>query len=287
LSSAEQARSHHTKVAIGDVLRAHDDLSRRDFELYVKGSYLNETTIPFDSDVDICAELTEFFAYTLPAGVPIASWKDLGIEPPRLSTYTSAQFKKDVETALVHAYGREAVIRGPAAIRVTASDAVLAADVVPCVEFRKYYLDPSGTLGYHQGIRITPDQGEAFENYPRQHHVHGVARDRRTGHRFKKVVRILKRMENELAADGLVKPVPSFLIECLVYNVADACFGHETHVDDVRSVLSACQEATVREEFCSGWLECNEIQPLFRPRDQAMRIRAQEFARAGLRYLEQ
>lgn len=54
----------------------------------------------------------------------------------------------------------------------------------------------------------------------------GVKRRRDTKLRFKKNVRMLKRLRNEMAEDGnnAAARVPSFLIECLVHAVEDDWF---------------------------------------------------------------
>ena len=53
-----------------------------------------------------------------------------------------------------------------------------------------------------------------------------------TGRRFKAVVRILKRLRNEMVDNGhkVAGPIPSYLIECLIWNVPNEGFGHDTSV---------------------------------------------------------
>jgi len=53
------------------------------------------------------------------------------------------------------------------------------------------------------------------------------------------MVRALKRLENELVKEGLLEEeLPSFLMECLVYNVPNDKFNHKTYVADMRAVLA-------------------------------------------------
>jgi hypothetical protein len=56
-----------------------------------------------------------------------------------------------------------------------------------------------------------------------------VAKNNATGGRFKRIVRVLKRLRNEMADHDVAaaKPIASYLIECFVWNVPNEGFGHE------------------------------------------------------------
>jgi len=121
-----------------------------------------------------------------------------------------------------------------------------------------------GNLKYHQGTRIYPDSGNHIHNWPRQQYDNGVAKNNATGRRFKRMVRALKRLENELCTQGLLDDeLPSFLMECLVYNVPNDCFNQRTYVADMRAVLATIFNATRNKADCSEWLEVNERKYLF------------------------
>ena len=141
-----------------------------------------------------------------------------------------------MEAALVEAFGRGAVTRGNIAIRIRENQTILPADVVPCFEYHLIHgRTPSGRALYRQGHRVYPDNGSPVENYPQQQYENGVAKNTQTGHRYKHLVRILKNLENEIVEQGLLKDVPSYLIECLVFNVRDEAFGHATYMADTES----------------------------------------------------
>ena len=57
--------------------------------------------------------------------------------------------------------------------------------------------------------------------------INGFAKNSATRRNFKSVVRILKRLRNEMEDDGIVtaQPIPSYLIECLTWNVPDDKFS--------------------------------------------------------------
>jgi hypothetical protein len=65
-----------------------------------------------------------------------------------------------------------------------------------------------------------------------------VAKNNQTGYRYKHLVRILKRLENELVDHGLVGKLPSYLLECLVFNVPPDAFGYPNYTDDLRAAYN-------------------------------------------------
>ena len=67
--------------------------------------------------------------------------------------------------------------------------------------------------------------------------------------------------ENGVAA---ATSIPSYLIECLVWNVPNNSFGHTNYLDDIRSVLAHTFNSTMTQEKCNEWGEVNEIKYLFR-----------------------
>ena len=71
-----------------------------------------------------------------------------------------------------------------------------------------------------------PDSGSRIINWPEQTYNNGVERNTATGRKYKRVIRILKRLRDRMQDDGIAiaKKTPSFLIECLVWN-ADVDFG--------------------------------------------------------------
>lgn len=69
-----------------------------------------------------------------------------------------------------------------------------------------------------------------------------------------------------MADHGLVeaKPIQSYLIECLVWNAPNSCFGHSRYYDDVRAVIISVWNNTRTDEACHEWGEVNEMKYLFR-----------------------
>src|SRR5207248_11003521 len=128
---------------------------------------------------------------------------------------------------------------------------------VPCFEYRRHQ---------ENGLRLV---GTAFLtsgntriiNWPDQNYENGVAKNDATSRRFQAVVRILKRLRNAMDENNVTaaKPVPSFLIECLVWNVPNLGFGHDTYTADVRWALAYLFNNTIKSEDCLEWGEINEL----------------------------
>jgi hypothetical protein len=126
-------------------------------------------------------------------------------------------------------------------------------------------------------------------NFPDQHLENGRAFHEGTQRRFKKVVRILKRMRNHMASNpslaahirAPLAQIPSFLIESLVYNCRSDCFGHPEIYDDVVSVLAHLQKGlatSAADDLLAtppyqAWREVNAIKLLFGFTKQLRRVK--------------
>jgi hypothetical protein len=129
------------------------------------------------------------------------------------------------------------------------------------------------------GTSFLPDAGHRVINWPEQNYANGVAKNERTGRQFKAMVRILKRLRGEMDDAGYqsAKSVSSYLVECLVWNVPDAGFGHSALRADLRYVLAHLFNETRVEESCKEWGEVNELKYLFRPSQPWTRQAANKF----------
>jgi len=216
--------------------------------------------------------------FDLPDGM---TREQFGIGDP--GGYSYEAFKNDVHDALRSGFGGSAVSRGNKAFDIHENTYRVDADVIAAFEYRRYDRDCS----YDQGTRSFTDDGGVLTNWPQQNYDNGVRRNEETGRRFKSVVRILKRLRNEMADAGLAsaKPIPSFLIECLVWNVPNDGFGHDAYLDDVRYVIAHLWNETRSSETCREWGEINELKYLFRTEQPWTREQARTFLGAAWDYL--
>lgn len=265
-SDHEDDKRTRTEDEIKAALRASSLLKSVGYKVYAKGSYANNTNVRLDYDVDIAVECTDFYYYGQTGTA--ADAKQAAVKAKIRAYkggYTPTQFKNDVEHALVDCYGRNAIKRGNMALRVREKKTTLPADVVPCFEYHDIYdVDFWGNIKYLQGTRIYPETGSHIHNWPTQQYDNGVSKNDATGRRYKRMVRALKRVENELFKKGRIeKELPSFLMECLVYNVPNDRFNHNTYVSDMREVLAAIFNQTLKYDTCSEWREVNGLKDLF------------------------
>ena len=87
---------------------------------------------------------------------------------------------------------------------------------------KNYYLINSRNADkYIEGIRFISNSGITVSNYPKDHIANGIQKNNATNYGYKKLVRIFKRLRNEMVDAGLAdgEKITSFLIECLVWNV--------------------------------------------------------------------
>ena len=265
-SEHEDAKRDKTEGEIKQALSASSRLKSVRYRVYVKGSYANNTNVRLDFDVDIAVECTEFCYHEVSAS---ATDKKAAIDAkfsPYGKDYGLVSFKADIEAALVDYYGRNAISRGNLALRVREQKTTLPADVVPCCGFDLVTdIDSRGNLSSIHGTRLRPDKGSDVTNWPQQQLENGVSKNKATNHRYKYMVRALKRLENQLVTDGkLTEKLPSFLLECLVYNVPDDQFNHNKYVGEMRAVLASIFNATRARDKCSNWIEVNGRKYLFR-----------------------
>jgi hypothetical protein len=253
----EQTKCDNAVTAIRKAIDASAALAKRNIRVFAQGSYCNRTNVRQDSDVDVCVLCSDSFFYDLPAG---KTNSDFAFSTPAAYGYT--QFKNDVGAALTSYFGNGHVVRGDKAFDIHENTYRIAADAVPCFEFRRYSDD--GT--WLEGVAFDPDKGTRIQNWPQQNYDNGVAKNSTTGQRFKDVVRILKRLRYKMNDENVAAaaPIPSFLIECLVWNVPNETFALGTYTAVVRESLVHLFNNTMKYEDCKEWGEINELKYLFR-----------------------
>jgi len=280
-SQTERDKCENAERAVRKAIAASDSLAEHSISVFAQGSYANRTNVRKNSDVDICVLCDDVCYSELLNGLTDNA---VGLSP---ASYTYAQFKKDVEDALRDYFGTSAVTRGNKAFDVHANTYRIDADVVPCFEHRRFFRDADQSIGEVHGTELHPDFGGKIINWPRQNYANGVAKNSRTGKRFKSVVRILKRLRNEMVDKGIsaAEPACSFLNECLAWNVPDEGFGHFEYVGDVRYAIAHLWNNTRTDELCADWGEVNEMKYLFRAAQPWTRRQVNEYLQAAWDYV--
>ncbi len=258
----EQERCENAERMVRDAICVHPAFKNRNMRVFLQGSYRNRTNVRMDSDIDVCVQCLDTVYFTFDHA-PGLTMEALGFSP---STYHFAELKQDVEDALVARFGRRYVDPGNKAFNISENTYRVTADVVPTFEHRAYFRDNLGNVSYASGTVLEDNcTGRLIYNWPDQHHRNGIRKREETSRQFKKKVRILKNLCNEMVEAGLpnAAKMASFLLECLVYNCSFNAFNQPTHYDDIRAVILESWNATRSDQTAATMLEVNELKYLF------------------------
>lgn len=257
-SATESQKADNAVRMIREAIQAHQPLQKRSLKVFAQGSYRNRTNVRQDSDVDVCVLCTDTFYYDTDH-VPQLTRELLNISP---ATYDFTEFKSDVHNALIARFGAAGVSRGSKAFDLHENTYRIAADVVPCFQYRLY----TGVNQYIEGTTLKSDSsGQTIQNYPDHHYENGVRKHTTTNRQFKKKARILKRLRHHLVANGVPigSTTSSFLVECLAYNCGEASFlGHSAYAR-TKQVLLDIWEQLEAESAQRKMMEVNNVKYLF------------------------
>jgi hypothetical protein len=283
--TTEQTKCENAERVVREALRADSFLKTLDPapRVFVQGSYKAHTNVRADSDVDICILLPDTYFWNIHFS-DITENEVPGIRPAPLSF---EDFRSAVETALVNRFGRKGVTRGNKAFDVHANTYRLDADVVAAFEHRRYLKRrPDGVIPYELGIEFRTDSGARIINWPDQTYANGVAKNNRTARMYKRAIRIVKRLRNQMQVENVAaaKDIGSFLIESLVWNVPDEGFAYDTYSSVIRYVLAHSFNGTIEDSRCEEWGEVNELKYIFKG-SPGLRDRTHRFLSAAWDYL--
>ena len=245
-----------------------------DVSIFLQGSYRNRTNVKQDSDVDIVV-LHEGYYFSDVGGLSepdkTAYWKDfVG------SDYTFSQFKSDIHNLLVNTFGT-AVTRKNKCIRVDGNNYRVNADVVPCFVHKRFRSLNSVEA---EGIELVGDDGVHIHSFPKQHYDNGVSKNDATSKMYKPVVRILKNVRNELADQGIItlEKMPSFFLECLVWNVLpNTHFQKNTYTNATRAVVATVWNEMREAEKANNYAEVSDLKWLFKGSPNRTHQQAKDF----------
>jgi hypothetical protein len=254
----EQEKCDNSESAIKKAILAHSRLSGMDISVFAQGSYHARTNIRLNSDVDVCVRLNSVSFCDYPPG---KTNKDYNLES---SEFEFSDYKGLIQEALIDRFGAGSVKRGNKAFDVHANTYRVDADVVPTFNHRRYNSD--GSNNYISGVAFKTDDGVLIKNWPEQTYQNGVEKNNLTSRRYKKIIRILKNLRQKMQENNISEAydIPSFLIECLVWNVPNEGFNHDFYTTDVRNILAHIFNKTLDENQCFEWVEVNELKYLFR-----------------------
>ncbi len=278
-SDTEHIKAENAERLVSTAIRDSDRLQHRNIKIFTQGSYRNRVNVRRDSDVDIgviC--FNSYFSDYTDDNVKGQVQK---FETP--ARYTYSEFKNELHQTLIDYFGHRSITRGDKAFQVDANTYRVNADVATFFEHRRYY----SATNYYSGVEMQADEGKRIVNWPEQHYKSGVLKNKRTRKRFKRCVRILKTLRNEMSDNGIfaANVVPSFLIECLVWNASNSSFDNRSCKSMMRAVLANLYNDTRTDDKCREWTEVSELKYLFRYTQPWTRENANAFISAAWNYI--
>jgi hypothetical protein len=253
--------SEETKLSermVREAISEDEKLKSKLTETFGQGSYANNTNVRLNSDIDINVKYTGGFYFGLPEG---KERSDFGLNSS--SNYSYAEFKDDVEKALINGFDSDSVERNDKCITIRGNTYRVETDVVPTWEYRKYNNDGS----YVIGVKFCSDSSKWIVNYPKQHIENGKNKNSKTYRRFKKLTRLHRKLRYKMIEDGenVSVNITSFLLECLVWNVPNRIINdYETWTERLKNSIVYLYNNTKEEDLCKEWGEVSELLYLFR-----------------------
>lgn len=244
-SNSEEQQIERAAAMVRTALSGSSWLTTEGVTIAPQGSYLNNTNVRLEADMDLRA-VHPLIKIEYAAGVVVDCAQAVhGIpQSGRYFEHVIEDMRREISASLIEKFGAHQIdVSGNKAIRLQKLPGSRAdLDVVPA--FRHYWMwwdTQNSRYMYNEGISILSRNGTWTNNFPQQHYANGIAKRTRTAHRFKRNTRILKHLRDELVQDRVLRgnQVPSFLIESLTYAVEDAYFLQEQddRYDRARRIL--------------------------------------------------
>ncbi len=270
-SETEETKCQNAVNQITEAIRARFG---SDVSIFLQGSYKNRTNVRLDSDVDIVVRHDGFYfpeVGSLSEADKTRYWSGF-----KTSDYTFSNFKDDIQNVLNGKFGAASVERKNKCVKVKGNTQRVDADVVPCFVHRRFR---SVTEIEAEGIELRTDGGDRIYSFPEQHYDNGVTKNNNTGKMYKPIVRILKNVRNELIDNNTIRleAMPSFFLECLVWNVSDPLFRKSTYLDATRAVVATVWNEMGEPEKANSYAEVCDLRWLFRGSPQRTFQQARDF----------
>tara|TARA_R100001143_G_C3361001_1_gene135705 strand:- start:10980 stop:11846 length:867 start_codon:yes stop_codon:yes gene_type:complete len=184
------------------------------YDVYLQGSYKNNTNIYSESDVDVVVELTSTFYNNL-------SQEQQAFLGLRSAYYGFIEFKNDVIRCLSEYYGKQDINPDNKVVKLAPNSGRRPADILICCTYREYYRVESNA--YHDGVYFrTSRTHQNCYSFPKKHYENTVGKNQDCNGNFKSMVRIFKNVNRTLVNRGdiIAKTAPSYFIECLLGNIS-------------------------------------------------------------------
>lgn len=282
-SDNEVTQQERAVRMVTEAIEACLSLKGVDRNIYAKGSYANNTNVRLDSDVDVsvdCHALLywDYAPYVTQPTPPLPG-------SPYKSPWTPTAWRTTVVAAMEKKFGKADVdTSGSVAIQIKeVPGSRPSIDVVPGFHYRMYTVPDRSA--FHDGSCVYPATGARLINWPAQQLKNGRLKNDNTGKRYKDFVRVLKNAENKLASDGTIPELASYLMECLVYNVANPTLSAGTRDQAFRATLVELWSGLEKKTVWEDWVEPSRLKYMFRGKKKWTVEEAQSLVLETWKYL--
>ena len=165
LSETENAKCSATVASITKILK---DKFGSKVDIFLQGSYKNNTNVRQDSDVDIVVCYQNAFFPEISSLSP--QDKALHKAYYRDSEYKFSEFKNDVKQVLQASFSGS-VERKNRCIRVNKNPYRVNADVIACFVHKRF---STATTVSAEGVELVSDDSKRVKSFPKQHYENGV-----------------------------------------------------------------------------------------------------------------
>lgn len=252
--TGSETQSSETYQSIREALLAsNSSYADKSFEVFLQGSYGNDTNIYAESDVDVVIRLDSIFHSN--TGTFSPTEQQAYDRCFSNSPYLFSDFKAGVFAILVNRFGNAAVKYGNKAIRIKAEGARRSADVTVSYQYRFYKkFDPSSPKDCTLGIIFPTANGDII-NYPKQHSENLTSKHQSTNRMLKPMVRILKNLRSRMVENSLLRKgvAPSYYLEGLFYNVPPEQYVTTSFGDTFCNGINWIKTADRKKLVCANW----------------------------------
>jgi hypothetical protein len=200
--------------------------------------------------------------------------------PARNPSQMFDEHTEGVYRTLQAQYGTRNIERREKAIDVESDDLPLGADVVPCLQYRRFWSRQPGN--HMKGIVFWTDDGTKVVNFPQRHLIMGERYNEWCDGNYKATIRIFKNLRNALLErDSIDEGVTSsYFIECLLSNVEVTTIGKDDIRERVEGILQQL-DSDAEDDF-PGYTVQHGMQPLFGEETTQWNVaKAQKFIEAS------
>lgn len=273
-SETEDTKINNVINMIKNAIQSSNEFDSLKYEIFVQGSYGNNTNVRINSDVDVNVMLisTFFACYSEGKNDADYSFSDGSI--------SYSDYKERAIRALKKKFGADSISFGNKSVKISSNFYRVNADCVISMQYRNYNaINSTNPDNYIEGIKYFANDGKIVINYPKEHIKNGNSKNVATNHKYKKLVRIFKQVRNKMSEEGLIEKdkITSFLVECLVWNIPNTTITkYSTWNATIKQAIIYLYNA-IKDNKCSEWGEVSNWIYLFHSGRKWTKTDAQDF----------